>query len=298
MRPNQEFVRLLNNKVTGDPSANYTLSWETDPYPFGGATYGSNDYALIMQNAIGYPPAVSPYRVTNDYWTYRRTTAGNNQYYYAVGLTTSFYPSPRASFDALIGLSGSNTSLHNMIGCNWGITGGSGEYSLEVMLDYVGDCPQSTINHYFAWDISGSTQSYIMVSPYIQLGINRASVSWYINGSSIKQVILNTKNACKIVWNKFTGVSSLYSSSDYIGQPIKSSTSYTFVDSYTVSNTNAPFCFYGNALSTTQSLTFQASQFIVSNHQKRGITGSSYTQTSNPPPLSQMFNPNTKYGSY
>lgn len=278
MKPNQEFIRLLNNKVTGDPSANYTLSWETDPYPY-------------------IPTTLTYSRTSNDYWIARRTSSSS----------TSHLIQSTQSYD-YFGLAGTpNNSLANMIGCNWGITGGSGVYSVEIPVGPILDGSsravgnkvlEGDINFYFAWDIAGSTQSYINISTYHypSMGSYRSTITWYIDGISQK-VISTSVAGLKIVWNKNTSVSSLYLSSGG-GSYISDSSTYTFWDSYTVSNTNMPFCFYGNILSSTQSIEAFIPQFIVSNHQKRGLTGSSYTQTSNPPPLSQMFDPNVKYGSY
>jgi hypothetical protein len=283
MRPNQEFIHLLNNEITKDPNGNYVIYTANQQLP----NIGSNNNASASST-----------------WWHMRTKSTN-------GYWTNTVQQSTTSEQIWFGYTGStNDSTSNCVESLWNIQGGDGVYSFEVSSansanTYYQDQPGNQYElsvfggvwHYFFWNYHISTPSYI---GYLQSDSNndagvQSSVVWVINGVTQKTVNFNGCPLVKIIWNKNTGMTYVYRSAYSTPALTNSNGGYgTLVGTYSVATASltasTPFCHTGFILGATTSLFYAPlSGNIICNHTGNGLTMSNYNLTSSTPPLTQRM---------
>jgi hypothetical protein len=182
----------------------------------------------------------------------------------------------------------------NCIGSRWSINGGSGHYTVEYQINQSG--PSTGSLGYFCWDLDPLNSTYILCEFEGDSGTN--SVKWIINGVQEKYETHTNGSATKVYWNKNTGISEVWVTSNDLDNPSFSLTYSKFVGSYSITNSNDPFFFYsfknGNNVSND---IIQVNRILVSNfgptfsYQSLTKEKSLYT----PPPTTYMMDQDDKY---
>lgn len=250
---------------------------------------------IISQSDTPSPTMSSPAtysREYNEFWEAAITTTSNT--------TWPFYVSGYNKIDLNLGTGSSVRSIDNFIGSRWGITGGSGQYSVDIPSFEVGSYNYPVeINSYFSFDdVSNTlTPTYIVVlgSWYDsnEISYPTYSIVWVENGVSVKTVITNEyTNATaklKILWDKNTGMSYVYGDNNF---PSSTDDYFRLLGTYSFNPTytqKPPYAFVGWIPNDFTWVLEALGPFIVSNHQIRGLSGSNFGTSSVYPPVSQIF---------
>ena len=251
---------------------------------------------LISQNTIVSPTvSTGTYsRVNNDWWEAAVTTTQNTTWPYA--------GADYQNIDLFLGTGSSITSTDNFLGSRWGITGGSGQYSVEYPAFQIqlGDSSLEpySINQYFSFDpvTETSTPTYIYIENkyYPSITSMTYSINWVENGVASKNVTGNGYNRFKVLFDRNTNMSYVYGAINF---PSGTSDYDALLGTYSFDSAyvgNAPYGWVA-WLPNNTALTFGYSTInaygplIMTNYQVNGLTGSNFGGTAGTPDISQRF---------
>lgn len=275
MRPNQQFYNLLGFDGVDQDNHIFKLSDYYVPTLYGGATTSGT--------------------ASNDYWEYRVDTDS---------LTYQFPTGTASAYSMIWGTASGKDAMDNCYINKWGVTGGSGIYSWEIGVPEVcytsptfsgATDPINPIIIYIIWDVKSINQTYININIGSDTYCNNSAIScnWFVNGIAQKQNNINNVRTLKIIWDKNTGLTSIYTSYYPLLSP---SLVYNILGTYSIINDNPPF--FVNAAYVAGIYSVSSSSLygpIISNFQPNGLTGTNRDVIATPPPLSQTINTSIRF---
>jgi hypothetical protein len=253
-----------------DPTGNFIISQSDTPSP-------------TMSNPATYS------REYNEFWESAITTTTNTNWPYFI--------SDYNKIDLNLGTGSSLISIDNFLGSRWGITGGSGQYSVEfpgfIQQGFTSSQPYE-VNCYFSFDEVANTTTPTYIAALGELYEDSGdrvtySVVWVENGVSVKTVTTN-RVRLKMLWDKNTNMSYVYGTTNY---PSSVDDYLTLIGTYSFNSTytqKPPYGYVGWLPKSDITWTLLSNgPLIISNYQIRGLTGSNFGTSSVYPPVSQIF---------
>jgi len=175
-------------------------------------------------------------RGQNDYWKFRIKSNTD------ISITS---PASQAanieSYDSPLWDITSIIATDNCVGSRWAISGGKDECLVEYSVLQNNAIPPVS-QGYFCWDLDPANSTYIFIQ---RISSSTSSVTWIVDNLSEKvSNWSHSEGRIKIYWNRNTGVSEVWATSNDLTNPLFNFTYSTFVGSYSITNTNDPFFFY------------------------------------------------------
>jgi hypothetical protein len=245
---------------------------------------GTNSYTTGW-NTPESKTSTTQSNVFNNYWQIRINTETETQ---QMKDYTDWFFFPASS---------NNEFLDNSISCRWGMTGGSGIYTVEIpaLGAFSGiNGTGSQLTHIIAWDLNPTTPTYVYIQDTLTgAGSSDKSITIIENGVSETNWTISSSFNTKYHWNKSTNILTILSG-DFV-EDFYNTIVGTY--SFTSPSTDEPPIFSYKPELRTDDIIFLGNhdndnvinKYVLTNYDPAGLTGSNIFFTENKPPSSLMI---------